>query len=107
MTVRITRKTAQLLQVLLDARKFRVQVSIADMVKGAQVSRRKFDSLIAALQNAEWVEEEWEVVPTGQNRPRHLYYKLTPHGATKAEQALRARAKRSGLLDMIMKGLMK
>lgn len=107
MSVRVTRKTARLLQAMLDAQEFDHPVLSADLMRHAHISANRFFPLMAALQNAEWVEEEWEVLPEGEHRPRHLFYKLTPFGTLAAQEEVARDTARFALWDMIKKGFKK
>ena len=100
MTIRVTRKTARLLRVLLNVHADReyakkasphavYHMSSMKIMEEARIGSGTFYPLIARLERHHWVEGEWEVLPEGTNRPRRRYYHLTEAGVIAARGALR------------------
>lgn len=117
MTVRVTRKTARLLRTLLVIDKLRklskeldraiYHMPSREIMERAGVGPGSFHTIMARLETAGWVTHEWEVVPEGQTRPRHLFYHLTEPGVIAAQSAIKENGNRITLWDRIMKGLAK
>lgn len=105
MTIRITRKTARLLQALLDARKTYTITPNPHLMDRSGIRGTAFYQLMADLQNAGWVEEYWE--PLGDGRPRRLFFRLTSSGAQQATDAVAKDAARYYIWDKIREGLKK
>lgn len=96
-SIRVTRKTARLLRVLLVVH---VQREYAKSINGefhmpsremmeiARLGVGSFYPLTARLEACGWVKGEWEEVPEGENRPRRYFYHLTEPGVIAARQAV-------------------
>lgn len=87
-TIRVTRKTARLLDLMLDARRFNVPTTAA-MVMKKKVGPGSFYPLIIRLEGAGWVYSEWKELPEGAERPRRRFYYLTEDGARWAHEAVK------------------
>lgn len=117
MTIRITRKTARLLDTLLVIHKMRRLAREAtggnyhmpsyEIMRRSNIGPGSFYPIMERLEASGWVESEWETVAQGHNRPRRLFYRLTEDGVTWARTAVKKDARRITLWDRIMKGLMK
>lgn len=98
MTIRITRKTARVLRVLLNVHADReyaakaggsFNMSSRSMMEEARISVSSFYVLMDRLEQHGWIEGEWEVVPKGVNRPRRRFYHLTESGVIAARAAIK------------------
>lgn len=93
--IKVTRKTARLLCVLLEVHEGRETIgplfhmSSAAMARQARLGIGSFYLLMVRLEGAGWVESEKEKVPEGVNRPPRAFYHLTEDGVRWAEQALK------------------
>lgn len=89
----MTLQTQAVLRVLLDhplQEHYGLEVS-----KAAGLASGSLYPILARLERAGWVSSDWEQVDAHEaGRPRRRYYKLTPDGAERAEQALAATLKR-------------
>lgn len=79
-TIRVTRKTAKLLDLMLTARRFNTHTT-ASMAMREGIGSGSFYPLIVRLENAGFVYGEWEVLPEGTERPPRRFYYLTEDGA--------------------------
>lgn len=90
--LRANRKTIRLLRVLLylhDARqhsKPNREASPRELMEKAELSVRAFYDLINRLEGNGLVEGEFEVLPEGVHRPRHIFYRLTKSGVPRAAE---------------------
>jgi len=89
----MTLQTQAVLRVLLDhplQEHYGLEIS-----KAAGLPSGSLYPTLARLERAGLVSSNWEQVDTHEaGRPRRRYYKLTPDGAERAEQALAATVKR-------------
>lgn len=109
--VRVNRKTARLLRILLATDGTRrildpdYHMPSTRLMNEAGVGSGSFYPIIARLERHGWVEGEWEVVPDGVNRPRRRFYHLTDTGVTFAERTLLEGAWRATVGEWIRKAL--
>lgn len=105
--MRVTRKTARLLRVLLNVHADREYAAKAAkgasyhknnraIMEEAHISASSFYVLMDRLERHGWVEGEWEVAPGGR-KPRRRFYHLTEPGVDAARAAIRQRNARSAL----------
>lgn len=93
MTIRVTRKTARLLRIMLavhtsQQRDPTFRVRNRTLMEKAEISVSGFHNLVRRLEGDGLVEGDIEVLPEGTYRPRHIYFQLTDNGAEWARQAL-------------------
>lgn len=96
-TIRVTRKTARLLRVLLgvhESRAFAASIECSyhmgsrEVMRLAQLHPGSFYPLVDRLEEHGWVEREKETVPASEDRPPRTFYCLTEDGARLARQAV-------------------
>lgn len=75
-----------------------------DIMLGAGIKSGSLYPILARLEEAGWVESEWETVePSAEGRPRRRYYRLTPSGTAFAVDATQPRSPRVSAVGLIPK----
>lgn len=101
-TIKVTRKTARLLRVFLDAHRFQAPVT-GLMAMRAGVGAGSFYPLAERLEEAGWVRSEWEEPTVAADRPRRRFYYLTEDGVPRAEAAVRYDKERKSFWKQLRK----
>lgn len=85
--IRLTQPTLRVLRLFLE--KPREPRSGADIAKATRVGSGTLYPMLARLENAGWLESEWELIdPSTAGRPRRRFYKLSGVGFRNAYSAL-------------------
>ena len=85
---RLSYQTLQVLQAFLEQPQ--KQLAGADLQRLTSLASGTLYPILARLEKAGWLASEWEHLdPREAGRPRRRYYRITPSGTVKAQDAFR------------------
>jgi DNA-binding PadR family transcriptional regulator len=88
---RVTKPTLNVLRALLEAHRENRPIHGWEIIKSAHKVGPTVYKILARLENDELITGEFEVLGPEESRPPRRYYRLTPHGAGRAEALLASR----------------
>jgi DNA-binding PadR family transcriptional regulator len=77
----VTGPVLDVLALLLHALDQNEELSGWQIMKGIRRSGPTVYAVLDRLEDAGWVNGQWEILDAGENRARRRYYRLTPTGA--------------------------